>query len=264
MDVAALERDGDSLVRCAVLDLKLGYREDEHTGQLLSYACLLRQRHGMPSTGYILGVELWARLGVYAVHKFTEEVLGAHLVALGRQVSRRGSQWGPSDRACLYCPRRLSCPAFDDYVRSAFVGLAPLDGNRFPASREMMARFYDGVKAAERTIARAKGLIRAFAAEAPIDLGNGRRLVIVENELDEIVASKALPILRDEFEFSDDDVDAAVSVTKSGLERVAKQRTAHGKAAAYERRILGRLREADAITKTIRTELRETKGESNG
>lgn len=263
--VEYVDGEGSAIERLSFLDWKLGWKPTEHPNQVRGYAFLGRKRWGMPASGYILGVEIWARLGEYRLHKITNEDLDRLREQLLEQVRQRGRQWGPSREACLYCPAQLNCQARAEWLRSGVTAMEPIGGN-LPITRELVGKLYDQRRALGAALQRYDQVLEAMLDEGPVPLPGGGELVWEEKQLDQIRPSKAMPILREELRLTAAEADLVLGVTKTGLEKVMKGRSEKGKAAAAMRDAMARLHEAGAVEKrTQRTKtVRDAQEKSNG
>ncbi len=89
----------------AVLDWKFGWAPTVHPKQLKSYSYLaMENAEDFPDDGHVIGIEAWLRVGELRVHRFSRKELFEHEYAIVQQIERIGTQYGPSDDACKYCP----------------------------------------------------------------------------------------------------------------------------------------------------------------
>lgn len=233
----------------AILDWKTGWSGDEHKHQLMAYADASRHLYGMPSTGYITAFEVWLRAREYRTYNFTADELDGFRDRAQRQLELIGKQYAAGPH-CKFCPRQNQCQARNEFIRASVVALIPSDDEAHALTRDQLGALYERSKIVEQALRRYGKMLDAALDDGPIELPDGRALRLVTVERDEIQAVAAERILRDEFGWVDDELSEVLGVTKSGIERVAKSRFRKGGAAAAMRKILGRLREADAITKT--------------
>ena len=84
-DVYSVSYIGEALASMAVLDWKTGWGDIDHIEQLMSYALLLVERHGMPSSGHVLLAETHLRFRSRTVTHATEDDLEGHKQRLIKQ-----------------------------------------------------------------------------------------------------------------------------------------------------------------------------------
>lgn len=249
-DLLAVERELAAVApgSVGVLDWKTGWSPQVHPHQLRGYAFLARARYGMPASGYILGVEVWARVGEYRIHKFSAESLDGLAVDVLEQARRRGRQYGPSYDACAYCPLQTSCVARAEWVRSGVTALVPIAENR-PITRGLVGELYERRRQLGKALAQYDEVLRAMLAEGPVSLPDGRKLELTDKEQDHLVPSKALPFLRGELQLAPHEIDQVLRMSKGGLEDVLKSRVVKGEGARAMRAAMERLRELEAVEK---------------
>lgn len=250
LGLAQLQADGhaDETVHLAILDWKTGWSYDEHGYQLLSYADAAREVHGMPTSGYVTGIEVWLRHREYRIRNFTEPELDGFRERAKRQLELVGRQYAAGGH-CKFCPRQNACPARDEYLRASVTALVPADAEPKAITREVLGQLYERSKVIAKALRAYEQLLDAALKDGPIPLGAGRALALEPVEQDEIKAVVAESVLRDKLGWGDAELAEVLGATKSGLERVIKARVAKGGAAAEMRRVLGALREAGAIAK---------------
>jgi hypothetical protein len=115
--------------------------------------------------------------------------------------------------------------------------------------REVLGELYERSKFLTRAMSRYTAMLDIELRAGPITLADGRILELVEEERDDLQAVAVDHVLREQCGFDDAEMAEVLSATKSGIERVVKSRVAKGQGASEMRRIMGSLREADAIEK---------------
>jgi hypothetical protein len=241
----------------AVLDWKFGWSPSEHPNQIRSYAYLLRDMHGMPDRGYILGAEVWVRIGEVRIHKFRDEDLDRLRDELLAQVADP-NRYGPSYDACRYCPRQMNCRAKDEWTRSGITALEAID-DESSITPTVIADLYDRSRVIGRALRHYDKVLKSMIASGPVVTSDGREITIDQQEQDYIRPSKAMRILREELKLTKDEVNIALKITKSGLQEVLKGRAPKGKAAAYMRETLERLCEVGAVEKVTKPRIKVSK-----
>lgn len=241
-----------------VLDWKLGWAPSEHPAQLKSYACCARANYGMPTSGIITGVEVWVRIGEMRVYQFDEAALDSHIAELLAQVDQVGKQYGPGLDPCRYCPHQQHCEARSEWLRGSVAALAPV-ANNVPVTRDLIGSLYDRSRQLGSALRQYDRALDMMLAEGPVPLGDGRQIVLEQVEQDKLSPSCSMSYLIDELHATPEELDSALSLTKSGLERVVKNRARRGDGAAMMRDALSRLRELGALEKVQKQKKKVTR-----
>lgn len=236
----------------SIVDWKSGWSGDEHPRQLMAYADASRAMFGVPASGCVTSFEVHLAKRDIITRNFSMAQLDGFRERIAEQI--RSAEIGHPQYAagghCKFCPRQHQCPARDDYLRATVVALEPLSANGHELTREVLGELYDRSKMLVRAL-RAYDQALDDALEAgPITLPDGRLLQLVYTEKDKLDGAVVAELLVTEFGFSSRELSEALSATKSGIERAVKSRVAKGGASAEMRKILCRLREAGAVTKT--------------
>jgi len=234
----------------SILDWKSGWSQREHPSQLTGYAECARRRHGMPTSGFILGVEAWVRHGSYRIHRFTAEILDGFVARLAEQSKLIGRQYGPGDH-CLFCAHVHHCVAREEYVRSTCNALALIPAQGI--TRDRIGALYERSKALNAALRQYDKLLDAELDNGPLALPDGRQIVRREQEVTEIDALKAWPVLLTGVHpLTGDQLSDVVSVSKTAVEAAVKSQAVKGKGASYVRETLAELREAGALGTRVR------------
>lgn len=242
------------LLELVVLDWKTGWSGDEHPAQTLGYASAARAQFGMPTSGRLTTVEAWLRLGERRVKHYTSSDLDAFEARVAAAVASVASVTPGTH--CGFCPRRLVCEPRHDYVRAASMAVARTC-HRFEKgvaiTREQLGALYEQY----RTVTAAARLYEKLLGDelelGPIALPDGRQLALVTSERKVLDPHPALAVLEDHA-FSAAELRECVSVSKSAVERVAREKAGKGKGAALMREITAGLDKAEAWqTEIVRT-----------
>jgi len=243
------------LATLAVLDFKLGMSGDQHAPQLMAYALGLVDKYGFPESGYVLGVEVHLMPARYFVHRFVEEQLEGFRLRLKLQHAQAGKQFSPGDE-CKFCPRNHDCPARSQWMREAAQSIALVTDNQGAlADRELLGALWDRSKQLTRALDAYGKAVRVALQAGPIDLPDGRELVIEESETDVVDAAAAMgPVI--EFGL---DPSTVYKCSKSGIKAAIKQLAEVAKAsgerlnqAALNRTVLGHIDAAGGLSKKTR------------
>jgi hypothetical protein len=218
----------------AVLDWKLAMSDTRHVRQLMAYALPIAQGHGMPESGYILGIEVHTTPAVYFVHRFSVGQLLAFRDRLTEQHKRAGEQFAPGSW-CQYCPRAHDCAPRDQWLRGSATALTTVMRHDM-IPRDVLAAAWDRSRALRRALDGYDKAVRLALEEGPIELEEGR-LELVETETAQIKASTAIE---------------AADLVKAAAPR--------GKAAEWQRVLMTSIDDAGGITtKTTRRVKKVTK-----
>lgn len=255
---------GTHVEALGVLDWKFGWAPSTHTTQIKSYAYLMRAEHGMPSSGFILGIEYWVRPGELKVHRFDDAALDQLRDDLLDAHSRReDGQYGPSADACRYCPRQNECTARADWARSGVSALTVVEPGQI-MTRQAVAEVYDRVAEIKKACGQFDKLVKGMLLDGPIELPDGRVVKNVTSEQTQIQASKAVAVLRDVLDLDAAQMDLALGVTKSGLGRALKLYADKGDGAALIRNAMRELDDAGAVSRVEVTKKQTTKEPHSG
>jgi hypothetical protein len=214
----------------------------------------------MPDRGYILGAEVWVRIGEVRIHKFRNEDLDRLQEELIGQVAEP-NQYGPSYDACRYCPRQMNCAAKEEWTRAGITALECVNDSIQTADNDIattavIAGLYDKSRMVARALRHYDDVLKSLLAEGPLVTSDGRTITIEPQEQDYIKPSKAMRILREELKLTADEANIALGITKSGLQKVLKGRAPKGKAASYMRKAMARLCEVGAVEKVIKPRIK--------
>jgi len=246
-DVIAIEQSEmlKGVLSIVVIDWKTGWSQNEHPWQLTGYADCARAQFGMPVSGHILAFEIWVRSKQYRSHKLTEGMLDAFRTRLSSQFEQVGKQYGAGTH-CQYCPRINQCQVRADYVRGTMAALTTVGETGL--TREDIGRLYEKSKVLDKALRTYGKLLDEELALGPIDLGDGRKLTLVETEREKISARNAWPVLMGAIDA--EDLDNVLSVSKTKLYDCVKARAKKRQGAAQQRKIMAELRDAKAVFKT--------------
>ena len=185
-------------------------------------------------------------------HEFADEELAAaeeKILGILRSVeeSRTGEHPGAARLVtgshCRYCPAIARCPAIAGAAQAL---LSEKDGEFTPNS---VAAAWERLQAVEAATKKARAALSSFVAsercEGAVDLPGGSSLKIVESRREKIDPDLAMPMLRGAY---GERADAAVSVSKTGLKRLAGPDLP---------RVMGELEHAGAVEVNHSESLRE-------
>lgn len=235
-----------------VVDFKTGFSEDEHRCQLLTYAHSARERWGMPTCGYTTTVEGQLRHGERIVHNYSANDLDGFRAEVDEAQTEIGKRITPG-KHCMFCPRQLACEERGQYLRAATGALIATDWAGEEIAIVQLGAIYDRYKDVMRAASRYQHLLDAALQAGPVPLPGGRRLEM--HEVDRTVVDVTALAVFDEMGWTSEDLRQAVTISKSGIDRIVKSKSPPRGGARMWREVMGKIEDA----KAMRTETRREK-----
>ncbi len=251
-----LHADTESLV---ILDWKSGWVRRHHADQLAGYAHAAVSTFGMPKIGKITTIVPWLRFGESDVVNMDAEYLEAFEKNIRDAEKRIGEVFSPGDDRCGFCPRALSCPAWSDTQRSAAASLAVMkDG--VAATPEMLASLYDDSRALKRALENYEKALKVAVGrtEDGLRLPDDRTLRFVDTVIREIDPRLAWKTLVSEG-LTDDDLNSCLSLGKTKLTNIVKERAPRGKKGKAVAALMEKLEGAGAVSEKLQRRLQPQK-----
>lgn len=163
-----------------------------------------------------LDFHLLSGIELAAVHARLKSILARYEAAKSQEIP----DVYPGDH-CAMCPAMPACPATTAMIRQVSEAMA--EESRVAAMVEAdPVGAWTFLERAGDALDRLRAELKRRASMAPIDLGNGKQIRILEVEKKTIDSKRGLPILRDTIP----DVDALCSVSKARLEKALGKRNA--------------------------------------
>lgn len=170
-----------------VIDWKFGYKEAEgQAHQLMAYGWALCQARRLP----VRTVIAWVRDGSLEIADYTPEQLDAWAIELKSRLASGAYQPGS---ACTYCPRASAgCAVRESWVQSSAAALVQFfPGELLPIEQLRKAWLMkDAVKKAIDQVEEA--MKSQIELVGPVDLGDGRNLVLEQQERESVVLSPSV------------------------------------------------------------------------
>ncbi len=164
-----------------------------------------------------LDFHLLSGIELAAVHARIKSILARYEGAKSQEIP----DVYPGDH-CTMCPAMPACPATTAMIRQVSEAMA--EESRVAAMVEAdPVGAWTFLERAGDALDRLRAELKRRASMAPIDLGNGKQLRILDVEKKTIDGKRGLPILRDTIP----DVDALCSVSKTRLEKALGKRNAN-------------------------------------
>ena len=157
---------------------------------------------------------------------------------------------------CRYCPAFDACPAKTAMMRNMINGREANELEMIvPLTPETAAHVYRTYRAMEALTKRAKDIIYAYAAERPIDIGDGKVFGSREKQGNEMLDGDiTYEVIRKQFGQWSADLAVSRKATKAGIGKAIKAAEIDGTVKAATDRILTEIRELGGSTrKTVRT-----------
>lgn len=244
-DVLSIIPAANGVFGISILDWKTG-RDASHSkpGQLLAYAALATNAHGMPATGYIYTAEIWLQERLIIERRYDKASIDGLWRRLGRQLEHQDVH-SPGTH-CRFCPRAHECSARETYYRSAISSLVVAAETK--PTRESLAELWEQSRLLKQALAVYESCLDDALADGPLPLPDGREIVLVEQSRDQIDARKAWPVMT-AAGLTQDDIASVLSVKKSALLDVVGNRAKRGEKASQRKNIMIQLDQAGAITR---------------
>lgn len=243
-----IHHDGET---AAVGDWKFGRIPSYAVEQIASYAFCLREKYGMPSSGYITGLVWWLRFQQMDVKKMDDAYLDAFADTFKRQLKSAGRQYAPSYDNCGFCLRQNECQARRDYINAA--GSAMLvhqsEAEAGAMTAELIGRLYPQAKLLEKALAAYKDALKQCANRGQVRIGDGKVYRINEYHKDVITnVQDTWKHLVKKQGFTDADMVKVCKLNLTTIKNIAGERAATGEIAKEKARVLRELADDGCIS----------------
>jgi hypothetical protein len=231
-----------------IVDWKMGRVERDPWNQLQGYALAAIDELSGAMPGRTTCIAAYPRLGTYEVRHYSIDELEAFRKRVEDAVEKAGAVWSPGD-ACRFCRRQLVCGARKDYMQSCCDDLMPMAGvPKYPVpSDEIFVELDPRVAELERACRRFRDLQKQRLEMGPLDMGDGKSMILKPYELTPIDPLAAWPILTSHFDSGQ--LNQIIKIGKTELGKQAASRVAKGQGAKAKRELMKELDEAGAITR---------------
>ena len=253
-----LHSDGISM---AVLDWKSGRVRHDYSSQLLGYASCAAEQYGLPVSGQVTVATAWLRFGEVDVRSYNQRDLDGFRERVAEAGANIGKRYGPGD-ACAFCPRQHECGARTTYIRASTAAL--VEASPGVVSAEHLAGLWTrsrALKGALEHYEKALKMTLSTMTAGTVPCGDGTTLELVAQEVDQIDAQMAWPLLVAEG-YTQDELAKCVKMSKGAMTTIAGSKAAKRQKGKYIADLLGRLRAAGAINKQVRHTIRRGKAQS--
>lgn len=248
-----LHTDGATMT---IIDWDFGWVGTDKRGQLKAYADAARSMFGMPQVGTIAAVHVLCRKGRLTTYQLEEAELDSFRERMRFALKRCGIDYAPGADTCRFCPRQLVCQARADYLRQC-VALMPHVVEALTFDDRVMADLYPRWKEVKRLVEAFDKVLGARLADgAPLDLGNGKVLTIVEQEYEQIDPMLAWPTMQ--AHLTSEQIARALSVGKTELLNAVAESAGRGQKGKAKEQFMDELREQGAVsvhTRKVKTEV---------
>ena len=194
-----------------VLDWKTGGSSSSYRDQLIGYAMLARENGLAEQADYTPVAVVWLRDGVLDTEYITADEIGELRSDL-KAISAKTDRYSAGEH-CLYCPRRHDCDAREANLRADVKVLTEAKCEALTTPE--LAALKPKADALKKVIASYGDLLKRRLAESgPVDLGDGREVVLEKGERRYVKTLEALPVL-EEYGLTVEDIADAVTISKS-------------------------------------------------
>jgi len=235
------EIDADAIL----CDWKFGYIHRPARDQLLGYAVLLKELHGVD---VVEAHAYWPRLGITDTYLFDADDRADFARRLDEAERMAGNRYAPGQH-CTYCPHQLACQARSDHLAAGVQALTTVDRGEITPAK--LVELWPKFKAAEKALAAYKDAVKAALNTGAITHG-GHRLRLEQRNQERLVAHKAKAVVLQTLPA--DTWDKACSVSKTALVDAVKAGAKRGQKKKAADALLADLRAAGAIS-TSQTEV---------
>lgn len=245
VDLLAVSGDGKTAY---LFDYKFGWRDSDHTQQLLTYAYLAWKN--FPQVERVYAAIIWARHGEVEGHWYTPEALELWHEQTHKRLAESGYNPG---RHCGDCPRFLECPAAKAQLFQAGEVLIESAQQTELTEVDKFFTILDAQKMLSDYCDKVYSMLRAqLAAVGGKIESDDREVFFLEQSRREIDAKVALPVIREKF--GSDTADQCCSVSKKSIEEVVRASVGRGQKGKAAAAFMAELEERGAVTinKTLR------------
>lgn len=238
VDLLAVSGDGKTAY---LFDYKFGWRDSDHTQQLLTYAYLACKN--FPQVERVYAAIIWARHGEVEGHWYTPEALELWHEQTHKRLAESGYNPG---RHCGDCPRFLECPAAREQLALAGDVLIDASQRNDLSEPDKFFSLHDACKILGKLLEETQNALRSQLAALGGRIENGEREIIFsEQNRREINPRIALPILRDRY---GDEADGCCKLHLTGVRELVMSKAEHGTKGKAVDAMLAELENAGAVT----------------
>lgn len=238
-----LHHDGDT---AAVLDWKSGRVPTHVTEQLASYAYAVREKFGMPRSGYITTISVWLRFSEMDVRRMDDAYLDQFAEVFKQQMKSAGRQYAPSYDACGFCLRQNECKARQDFINAAGVSLVSLEDRIDALTVDQLGELYGQVKLVEKAVEAYKSALKMMASKhGQVLIGNGKAYRVQEYRKEVIGdVQETWKHLVQHQGFTPEDMASITKLSLTKAKQIVSDRVEHGDKAKAKAQLMNDLAEA--------------------
>ncbi len=255
-----LHHDGET---AAVGDWKSGRIPSHATEQLASYAYCLREKLGMPRSGYITAIAWWLRFQEMDVRKMDDAYLDAFADTFKLQLKSAGRQFAPSYDNCGFCLRQNECKARQEYINAA--GQAVLvheaEASAGELTAEQLGELYPQAKLLEKALKAYNDALKQAASRGQVRIGDNKVYRLNEYRKDVIRdVQGAWKHLVNQQGFTPEDMAKVCKLNLTTIKQIAADRADHGDKAKAKARIAKEMADDGCISSIPYTKAAIMKG----
>lgn len=255
-----MHHDGET---AAITDWKSGRVPGNATEQLASYAYAMRQKFGMPRSGFITGIAVWLRFSQMDVRKMDDTYLDQFADTFKAQMKQAGRQFAPSYDACGFCLRQNECPARRDYISAAGAAMIvhQTEAESGAMTAELLGKLYPQSKMLEKALDAYKDALKQAASRGQVSIGEGKVMRLNEYRkevINDVQATwKALVGVHG---FKPEDMARVCKLSLTEIKEVVAERAEDGAKAKAKVAISKALADAGCISSVPYTKMTVMKG----
>lgn len=243
-----LHHDGET---AAVGDWKSGRVPSHVTEQLAAYAYAVREKFGMPRSGYITSIAWWLRFQEMEVRKMDDNYLDAFADTFQHQMKAAGRQYAPSYDTCGFCTRQNECQALRDWIDAAgsAVMIHQEQAQAGALTIEQLGELYPQAKMLEKALAAYKEALKHAASRGEVRVGEGKVFRVNEYRKDVIndIQGAWKHLVQDQ-SFTPSDMASVCKLSLSKIKDIAGNRAEPQGKAKAKKQILEDLNQAGCIS----------------
>lgn len=237
--------------KTAVLaDLKTGYSGTSCEQQLRAYADLIFSNTPRDEVETVVALVCWARDLEVQKWEWTRAQIDEWVAEVEERIFGWDGKKYTVGSHCAYCRRVSACPARSRELKAAQeMMLSEERRGETALVGEDFAKAWSASILIPKVVESWRNRVREqIQATGPVPLGDGKMLTLQErNAKPEIDAAKAATVLKDEFEFTDEELVACYDLRKNDAEEIVMAKAERGSKGKRKKEMSERLKEAGAL-----------------
>lgn len=234
-----------------ILDHKTGWLDSDCTHQIKSYG--FQSLEDYPEADRVHTMVARTRDFVIDHETYTKDELVAWGSVVKKRLVEERDQYF-AGKHCTYCPHRLNCIAYEDWVRRSIQLILSWDSSKpFHITPEVIGNLYAAKSNLKKVIADVEDVLKTMAnnVKGSLDCGDAYELRLESQITTEILFEQAWPMLSELVDRAE--WNEAFKVRKTALEKIIKADAAKGQKSKHWMDLLDKLEGIEALNKTEET-----------